>query len=86
MKNIFIFLTIVIFISACSKSSNLEINLEQSELFLAKNLLNSKALEFNKFFARNNSLCSKFISRFEDLLHAEIKITIVKKINIFFIF
>ena len=45
MKNIFIFLTIVIFISACSKSSNLEINLEQSELFLAKNLLNSKVVE-----------------------------------------
>ena len=45
MKNIFIFLTIVIFISACSKSSNLEINLEQSELFLTKNLLNSKVVE-----------------------------------------
>ena len=45
MKNLFIFLTIVIFISACSKSSNLEINLEQSELFLAKNLLNSKVVE-----------------------------------------
>ena len=45
MKNIFIFLTIVIFISACSKSSNLEINLEQSELFLANNLLNSKVVE-----------------------------------------
>ena len=45
MKNIFIFLTIVIFISACSKSSNLEINLEQSELFLSKNLLNSKVVE-----------------------------------------
>ena len=45
MKNIFIFLTIVVFISACSKSSNLEINLEQSELFLSKNLLNSKVVE-----------------------------------------
>ena len=45
MKNIFIFLTIVIFISACSKSSNLEINVEQGELFLTKHLLNSKVIE-----------------------------------------
>ena len=45
MKNIFIFLTIVIFISACSKSSNLEINLQQSELFLTQNLLNSKVVQ-----------------------------------------
>ena len=45
MKNIFIFLTILIFISACTQPSNLEINLEQSELFLTKNLLNSKVVE-----------------------------------------
>ena len=45
MKNLFIFLTIVIFISACSKSSNTEINLQQSELFLGQNLSNPEVLE-----------------------------------------
>jgi FKBP-type peptidyl-prolyl cis-trans isomerase len=45
MKNLFIFLTIVIFISACSKSSNIEINLQQSELFLGQNLSNSEVVE-----------------------------------------
>ena len=45
MKNLFIFLTIVIFISACSKSSNVEINLQQSELFLGQNLSNSEVVE-----------------------------------------
>ena len=45
MKNLFIFLTISIFISACSKSSNIEINLQQSELFLEQNLLKSEVVE-----------------------------------------
>ena len=45
MKNLFIFLTISIFISACSKSSNIEINLQQSELFLEQNLLKSEVIE-----------------------------------------
>ena len=45
MKNLFIFLTISIFISACNKSSNIEINLQQSELFLAQNLLKSEVIE-----------------------------------------
>ena len=45
MKNLFIFLTISIFISACSKSSNIEINLQQSELFLEQNLLKSEIIE-----------------------------------------
>ena len=45
MKNLFIFFTIVIFISACSKSSNIEINLQQSELFLGQNLSNSEVVE-----------------------------------------
>ena len=34
-----------IFISACSKSSNIEMNLQQSELFLEQNLLNSVVIE-----------------------------------------
>ena len=47
MKNLFIFLTIIIFISACSKSSNsnIEMNLQQSELFLEQNLLKSEVIE-----------------------------------------
>lgn len=45
MKNIFIFLTIAIFISSCSKSSNIEMNLQQSELFLEQNLLKSEVIE-----------------------------------------
>ena len=45
MKNLFIFLTISIFISACSKSSNIEMNLQQSELFLEQNLLKSEVIE-----------------------------------------
>ena len=45
MKNLFIFLTISIFISACSKSSNIEIKLQQSELFLEQNLLKSEVIE-----------------------------------------
>ena len=45
MKNLFIFFTIVIFISACSKSSNIEMNLQQSELFLEQNLLKSEVIE-----------------------------------------
>ena len=45
MKNIFIFLTIAIFISVCSKSPNIEMNLQQSELFLEQNLLNSVVIE-----------------------------------------
>tara|TARA_B100000579_G_C22782572_1_gene830119 strand:- start:828 stop:1301 length:474 start_codon:yes stop_codon:yes gene_type:complete len=45
MKNLFIFLSIVIFISACSKSSNIEITLQQSELFLEQNLSKSEVIE-----------------------------------------
>jgi len=45
MKNLFIFLTIVIFIFACSKSSNIGINLQQSELFLEQNLSKSEVVE-----------------------------------------
>tara|TARA_B100001175_G_C19304252_1_gene539772 strand:- start:241 stop:702 length:462 start_codon:yes stop_codon:yes gene_type:complete len=48
MKNQFIFLTIVIFISAFSKSSNIEMNLQQSELFLKQNLLKSEVIEIEQ--------------------------------------
>ena len=45
MKNIFINLSIIIFMSGCSQQSNLEINLQQSESFLEQNLLNSGVIE-----------------------------------------
>jgi FKBP-type peptidyl-prolyl cis-trans isomerase len=45
MKSLFIFLTMVIFISGCSKSPNIEMNLQQSELFLEQNLLKSEIIE-----------------------------------------
>ena len=45
MKNILILLTTIILISACSKSLNIEMNLQQSELFLEQNLLNSQVVE-----------------------------------------
>jgi FKBP-type peptidyl-prolyl cis-trans isomerase len=45
MKNIFIILSIIIFMSGCSQQSNIEINLQQSESFLEQNLLNSRVIE-----------------------------------------
>ena len=45
MKNILILLTTIILISACGKSLNIEMNLQQSELFLEQNLLNSQVVE-----------------------------------------
>ena len=45
MKNIFINLSIIIFMSGCSQQSNLEINLQKSESFLEQNLLNSSVIE-----------------------------------------
>ena len=45
MKNILILVTTIILISACSKPLNIEMNLQQSELFLEQNLLNSEVIE-----------------------------------------
>ena len=45
MKNILILLTTIILISACSKPLNIEMNLQQSELFLEQNLLKSEVIE-----------------------------------------
>ena len=45
MKNIFINLSIIIFMFGCSQQSNFEINLQQSESFLEQNLLNSGVIE-----------------------------------------
>lgn len=45
MKKICITLTLIIFIASCSSESNLEINLQQSEIFLENNLLDSSVVE-----------------------------------------
>ena len=45
MRNLSILLFLAILITACSQESNLEINLQQSEIFLDKNLLNSSVIE-----------------------------------------
>ena len=45
MKNISIFTALAILIIACSQEPSLEINLQQSEIFLEENLLNSSVIE-----------------------------------------
>ena len=45
MKSISILVALVLIITACSQESNLEINLQQSEIFLEENLLNSSVIE-----------------------------------------
>ena len=74
MKNIFIFLTILIFISACTQPSNLEINLEQSELFLTKNLLNSKVIEIEpglQYVILESSQSNTSKPKLEDIITAD---------------
>ena len=70
----FIFLTIVIFISAYSKSSNLEINLEQSDLFLTKNLLNSEVVEIEpglQYMILESSESNTSKPKLEDIITAD---------------
>ena len=45
MKNICITLGLIILMTSCSPESNLEINLQQSEVFLENNLLDSSVVE-----------------------------------------
>ena len=74
MKNLFIFLTIVIFISACSKSLNIEINLQQSELFLTENLLNSKVVEIEpglQYMILESSHSDTSSPKLEDIITAD---------------
>jgi FKBP-type peptidyl-prolyl cis-trans isomerase len=74
MKNLFIFLTIVIFISACSKSSNTEINLQQSELFLGQNLSNSEVLEIEpglQYMILESSQSNASRPKLEDIITAD---------------
>ena len=74
MKNLFIFLTIVIFISACSKSSNIEINLQQSELFLGQNLSNSEVVEIEpglQYMILASSQSDASSPKLEDIITAD---------------
>ena len=74
MKNLFIFLTIVIFISACSKSSNIEINLQQSELFLGQNLSNSEVVEIEpglQYMILESSQNDASSPKLEDIITAD---------------
>ena len=45
MKNICITLGLIILMTSCNPESNLEINLQQSEIFLENNLLDSNVVE-----------------------------------------
>ena len=45
MKNLSILLSLAVLINACSQESDLKINLQQSEIFLEENLLNSSVIE-----------------------------------------
>ena len=74
MKNLFIFLTIVIFISACSKSSNIEINLQQSELFLEQNLSKSEVIEIEpglQYMILESSQSDASSPKLEDIITAD---------------
>jgi FKBP-type peptidyl-prolyl cis-trans isomerase len=74
MKNLFIFLTIVIFISACSKSSNIEINLQQSELFLEQNLSKSEIVEIEpglQYMILESSQSDASSPKLEDIITAD---------------
>ena len=74
MKHLYIFLTIVIFISACSKSSNTEINLQQSELFLGQNLSNPKVLEIEpglQYMILESSQSNASRPKLEDIITAD---------------
>ena len=74
MKNLFIFLTIIIFISACSKSPNIEINLQQSELFLRQNLSNSEVVEIEpglQYMILESSQSDASRPKLEDIITAD---------------
>ena len=62
------------FISACSKSSNIEINLQQSELFLEQNLLKSEVLEIEpglQYMILESSQSDASSPKLEDIITAD---------------
>ena len=74
MKNILILLTTIILISACGKSINIEINLQQSELFLEQNLLNSQVVEMEpglQYMILESSPSNTSRPKLEDIITAD---------------
>ena len=74
MKNIFIFLTTVIFISACGKQSNIELNLQQSEIFLEQNSFNSEVIEIEpglQYMILESSQSDASSPELEDIITAD---------------
>jgi len=74
MRNILILLTTVIFIFGCNKSSNIEINLQQSENFLEQNLLNSEVVEIEpglQYMILESSQSDASSPKLEDIITAD---------------
>lgn len=80
MKNILILLTTIILISACSKSLNIEMNLQQSELFLEQNLLNSQVVEMEpglQYMILESSQSNTSRPKLEDTITADFHGTLI---------
>ena len=80
MKNILILLTTIILISACSKPLNIEMNLQQSELFLEQNLLNSEVIEIEpglQYMILESSQSNTSRPKLEDTITADFHGTLV---------
>lgn len=74
MKNILILLATIILISACGKSLNIEMNLQQSELFLEQNLLNSEVIEIEpglQYMILESSQSNISRPKLEDIITAD---------------
>ena len=80
MKNILILLTTIILISACSKPLNIEMNLQQSELFLEQNLLNSEVVEIEpglQYMILESSQSNTSRPKLEDTITADFHGTLI---------
>ena len=80
MKNIFIFLSIIILISACERPSNIEINLQNSETFLEQNLLNPEIIEVEpglQYMILESSQSNTSRPKLEDTITADFHGTLV---------
>ena len=80
MKNILILLATIILISACSKSLNIEMNLQQSELFLEQNLLNSEVIEIEpglQYMILESSQSNTSRPKLEDTITADFHGTLI---------
>ena len=80
MKNIFIFLSIIILISACERPSNIEINLQNSETFLEQNLLNPEIIEVEpglQYMILESSQSNTSRPKLEDTITADFHGTLI---------